>query len=796
MKGRAYSNLRMVRLALLTGVPPLLMIATAARGQTAPVDPAVSAGTAAADSGDATRASNGDVVVTARRTRESSQRVPVAIEALTAEDLEKRRVNSREELAQSVSGLYDNSSGAGGDGFGYYVIRGQSASFGGVPATLTYFADVPGLAPAGGSGPLSIDGRPGSFIDLENVQVLKGPQGTLFGRNSTGGAILFVPHRPTQEIEGYLQGEYGNYNDRGFEGAVNVPIIKDVLAIRASGGVEKRDGFAVDVGPINGGRRYQDLDYQTARVGILFTPSANFENYTIARYYRSREAGPAWVLSGANPAAPTYAQLGPLFAAQQARSIREVAYDLYQFSNTNYWQAVNTTSLKIGEHLTLRNIASIGAFEGAYAIDIDTSTLPLLDQAGRWDPYRPRSNIYTEEAQVQGNYLNNMLTFTAGYYTDKATTPRPYYTDFAFYPFVPPAFGDVPPNTIPGYTSVSGRPLVASSATRATTHAFYGQATLDLGVLTSALKGLKLTAGRRGTSEHIRSNSNFIVSTILNSPSNTDYYNSYPSYTYGIDWQVSESTLLYFSLRDAFKTGGVNTQVAATDPLATYRPEKLVSYEAGVKTTIGFGGQTRLRLAVDGFIGDFQDIQVTYVNQASCLVACIANAARGRIDGIEADGQLKLTRNLDFFGSGTWLNARYTDVAAGAVSFLAGTTFPNVPKLRFAIGGDYRLPFIDPHEGDITFTAAYTHQSSVSGVVQSSVNYGGQISSGYELTNLNLTWDKVLGYKPLSLSGYVRNLFDVQYVKGQGDGAYTGAGFIYRQYGEPRTYGLTARYQF
>jgi iron complex outermembrane recepter protein len=172
-----------------------------------------------------------DIVVTARRTEERLQDVPVAIAAFGAEALQERRIESEIDLQIATPGLTVRQTGSS-DQLNF-AIRGQSIdSFSNsAPAVVAYFNDVP----AGG-------GTSTAFFDLSSIQVLKGPQGTLFGRNATGGAVLYSTALPTHKFEGYAKAGYGNYDNVQLEGAVNLPI-GEALALRFSGLHRKRDGF-------------------------------------------------------------------------------------------------------------------------------------------------------------------------------------------------------------------------------------------------------------------------------------------------------------------------------------------------------------------------------------------------------------------------------------------------------------------------------------------------------------------------------------------------------------------------
>ena len=183
-----------------------------------------------------------EIIVTARRREEKLQTVPVAVTAFTPADIQNKAIESSSDLQHYVPSLMSSQQSRDEQVF-YLRGQGPNGGSGGSPGVIAYFSEVP----FAGSGP-------GVYFDLGNLQVLRGPQGTLFGQNTTGGAVLFEPMHPTNNFEGYVQMTLGNYNREGVEAAVNIPIVDDKLLVRVAGSKETRDGFTNDIGT------HQDLD--------------------------------------------------------------------------------------------------------------------------------------------------------------------------------------------------------------------------------------------------------------------------------------------------------------------------------------------------------------------------------------------------------------------------------------------------------------------------------------------------------------------------------------------------------
>ena len=233
-----------------------------------------------------------DIVVTARRREEGLQSVPVAITALSGDTLAERGIISTEALRQAAPALniYQNNRQDAGfyiRGQGPGIIGGGARNF---TSVATYFAEVP----------TTIAGS-GVFYDLANVQVLKGPQGTLFGRNTTGGAVLFEPNRPTFDLSGSVKGTLGNYDFHEVEGVLNLPIIDDRIALRLAGSYSRRDGFTRS---INTGQKADSRNHDAFRVSLLVKPADGIENVTIVDYNLRDNTGSGFILRDVNPGAP------------------------------------------------------------------------------------------------------------------------------------------------------------------------------------------------------------------------------------------------------------------------------------------------------------------------------------------------------------------------------------------------------------------------------------------------------------------------------------------------------------
>jgi iron complex outermembrane recepter protein len=721
-----------------------------------------------------------DVVVTARRREENLQSVPIAVTAFSPAAIQTKGITDRTSLADNTPSLFTINGGYPRE-FAFFALRGQGPAFGSTPGVVNYFAEVPNS--------INIDGRVGSYYDLANVQVLAGPQGTLFGKNATGGNILFEPAKPTNDFGGYVRAEYGNYNDRRAEGAINLPIVNDTVLLRVAGEIGRRDGYTIDVGPNFPGKDYDNLHYESVRASLTLRPTSGIELYTVARYYNSDTNGGGTVIGAFNPAAgydasalglgflpvvAFYPGMATAVAEQQALGPRKVAYDLDQFSKTQYWQIINQASVALTDKIKLRNIISYSEFRNRYAYDYDATIYPLAGQSSTtFDTNAP--NYFTEELQLQGTGLGDAVDFSAGGYLDRQSWHQPSGIE-AFYQF--------PVGTL----------LPPASATQIQTNrseAIFGQATVDLGKLTPSLTGLSLTGGLRYTWEH-----SFVSQTIAGSTVGGAADSRYPSYTATLDYNMSQGVHAYITARDAYKSGGVNGAVPAREDFHTFPPEKLSDIELGLKSQFSVDG-VEVRANIAAYRGIYQNIQRTTVESVDTsagplLLNVTRSAAKGKIQGIEFNGAIVPARGLTLNASYSYIDAKYTQVTdASAGAILAGSPFPFTPKHKVSVGGEYETAV--GAAGTLSFSINYVYQTKVS-TAQTNASFYRYLPA-YGLLNAGITLHDV-GGTPLDIGVFATNLTNVAKPVGVLDGYNTSIGVVGLTYTEPRMFGVRLGYRF
>lgn len=761
---------------IILGSAALASVTASAWGQE--TTPSASAQAASAD----------EIIVTARRTSESQQRVPIAITTFNQQSLERNQVHSLADLQQFVPSA--TVTGYNGANQEWFTLRGQGQTgletgggVGGGPAVVGYLSEVP-VAIAG----------PGLYYDLASVQVLKGPQGTLFGRNTTGGAILFEPVQPGADFGGYMAATVGDYGRRDVSGALNLPV-SDVLSFRIAGQVGRRDGYTHDVVQ---NVDYDNRDFNAFRVGALFKPSPSFENYLLANYVDYSSNGEGNVLTQANPSNPSLvAELN----AQRARGIRETAHGVTgTYDDGKFLTLINRTSIRLDDNLTLRNIVSWSHRQTRRRADEDATPLILLDSTGPLPgTWHKNQEDWTEELQLQGHAGD--LSWQAGVFHEDSSNPEN--TSFS-QQFAPTVFISTY-HIDEGYTSTG----------------VYAQGTL---ALDQVLSGLKFTLGYRHTWDKVSFGDAFTLSTSP-SPMPGDFclseptsFPTYPSpaclvsdsakhdgdsYTLGFDWQVSPTTLLYVSARQGYKSGGFNiiaTQLGATgSAFYRYDPETVRDIEFGLKTDWRMGdawGRTNVAI----YDSRYDDAQVL-TNAAlalpgggSSVQGVTANAARATIWGVEIENTLRPNDYVELNLTYSYLDASYDRYITPLGNDLTDTPFANAPKNKVAAGARFRLP-IDSAAGEIWFGGAYTFQDEMYvGIGDNGPGSPGNTQPSYSLVNLRADWYGVMGSK-FDLAAFVTNATDEEYQVTALD-LYNALGFTSAVYGEPRMYGVTLRYEF
>jgi iron complex outermembrane receptor protein len=717
-----------------------------------------------------------EITVTARRREENVQTVPIAVSVVSQQNLRDNNIQTVTDLQYVVPSL---SAATNAPNEVRLNLRGQGVSGNsGQAGVVMFFNEVPIPNFAGGVGGGVTPAGPGLFFDLENVQVLKGPQGTLFGKNSVGGDILLQTARPTNEFGGHIQASYGNYNDRELDGVVNLPLVSDVLLARVAFNGQLRDGYTHVLGEpsfpngIDGDNR----NSWSVRATITFRPTDGVQNDTIFTDSKFLCRCTYGVLVAAFPNSPP--SFPALLAQQQALGIRTaLPVSVDNRADGSTLAVSNITRIELADNLTLKNIFGYFDLKQALAADQDTTAVPWFDFYKF--PLNQELHQYTDELQLTGKSLADRLNWIVGvFYLDQPT---------------------------PGVYEVGNDQIFNSTGfsldrTGTISRAAYAQGTYDL---SAWIPQVKFTAGVRYTNDQ----------TFDSSRNGTGYCTGFPNdcgissqvdsqarshaitWTVGLDYQVATDTLLYVKSDRGYRPGGYNKrQVGTGAPLPGFGPEYVTEEEFGVKSDWKVAN-VPIRTNADIWYQDYTNIQVQELIAGS-VNTLTQNAGAARLWGAELEAFAQLTEDLQVGVSYDHVHLNYTNfnpgVDAGTIDRLRVTTTFNNPPNKYGVNARYHLPL--PKEvGNVSVKAIWNWQAS-SGDTSVPGGYG--MIKAFGLLNMTADWNAIYG-GPIDVSLFASNLLNKDYVT-QAVPYYEPPTFGYggEIFGEPRMYGIRVRYNF
>ncbi len=789
---------------------------------------------------DATGEEDEAIVVTARRVEERLQDVPISITVYNQDQITKRNIFNAADLGAYTPSLSSNSQY--GPEKSSFVIRSFVQDFGTAPSVGVYFADV--VAPqAAGSTPGGNGAGIGNMFDLQNVQVLKGPQGTLFGRNTTGGAIILVPQKPTDRLEGYVEGSAGSYDMWRAQGVLNVPF-SDNFKVRLGVDHMKRDGYLKNhsgVGPDD----FADVDYTSLRLGVTINFSPDVENYTVATWTDSHTNGSIRRMQACmsqSQVRSTQQGIGLFYGCGQIARQNARSDGFWDVENAHpdpelhvrQWQVINTTTWKATDNLTVKNIASFGQFQETLhqAFGGDNFLNPLNPAATRpdlmyvWFDTRPgqhgaSESTFTEELQFQGNSVDGRLKWQAGGYMEIS---NPWGTSGTTSPIFL--------NCVDQYAlQCAGQGNIRATADKFwfRSYALYAQGTYSL------TDKLSLTAGMRYTWDSTRQTNSTLAITFpspfvpqftcantarLAKPDGTpivtgafDYApcllefkakSSKPTWLIDLEYKPSEDMMVYAKWARGYRKGGV----AILNPyFETWEPEKVDLYEVGLKAS--FSGAVRGYFNIAAYYNDFRNQQIQGALQTANPArfvggSAVLNAGKSRIWGIEADASLMPFQGMRIDAGYAYLNTRLVQLSIPAVPVAAqgliaavlpsatvGTDLAYSPRHRLTLSANYTLP-LDEKVGRISFGGTFTYTSSQVATTATAPQF--IPLSSRSLLNLNASWENMLG-QPIDLSFFMTNVANKKYILSVSQ-TWNSLGFESVVPNEPRMWGFRLKYRF
>ncbi|WP_336961715.1 TonB-dependent receptor [Sphingobium aquiterrae] len=684
----------------LTACTAAAALATAfsvsAQAQTAQAAPA------AADAGT-------DIVVTALRRDTTLQTTPMAITALTGETLTNAGVTNIADYAKFVPSLriQDN-----GPGQRRVSLRGVQAS--GEATVGVYYDDTPVTGSVGVSSDAA--GRTADFtlFDVSRIEVLRGPQGTLYGSSSMGGAIRVILNKPTQDYEGTVEGQMMSTKGGGFgyfvNGMVNVPLVKDLLAVRAV--LYRRDSNGYVDNSFLNRKNVNDYTATGGRLMARLTPSSNLTIDASASFENTDAVSASW-----NPEVGDYktaaqvmlpytdkSQIYNLTAKWDIGGVNLTSITSYQHRKSAY---AADDSYYIGSYRTAARCAAYvnGSSTSACSDSQLTSYYNYIDGLSPAAIYYPGSTKdFTQEVRLSSDGTQMIDWTIGGFYQNRKNdvTSSDARAD------------DVTGEIITPVQLFYRREIFD----KLEQFAVFGEGTFH------ATPKLSLTAGIRYF-DYNKTVQGFtdIAWTLIGAParplSTVDSSENGTLLKFNAAWQATSDMMFYATASQGFRPGGANQVIGLSADLTPYQADRLWNYEAGAKLSLL---DRKLTLNLAGYQIDWKNMQVSG-RTTNGAFSFLSNAGAARVRGVEAEAFLRPVKGLQLTLSGNYIDAKLTEdqvndavVAAGR----AGDRIPYIPHLSGAFGAEYTVPV----SGTVDFFA------------RADVNYAGSSYSEFRPTNV------------------------------------------------------------
>jgi iron complex outermembrane receptor protein len=738
----------------------------------------------------------GDIVVTAQKRSENVQDVPIAISALGSQFLESRGIDSIDKLGAVAPNVKIERAPASKT-ISQISIRGSvtiNPAITWEPAVGLYLDGVY-IAKAQGS---IFD-----VADLERVELLRGPQGTLYGRNALAGAVNLVTRKPSGEAGGSIDLTYGSFNDRRVRGVLDLPKFGP-FSVKVAGQYRKRDGL-IDLVPNSpsGADRADSIDSGSFMVQLRAELSdAISADYTYD-YSKASQDPPFSQLLRVNrngdprdifdPASPGYAFGGaffPLNLYTNPNRVETAAINAPAYERSRSYGHALTLTADLGA-ATLKSITAYRDLAWADGLDLDGSPLPVAFTQRITDYH-----AFSQELQLTGELGDGRLNYVLGafYFDEKAETlnPQTY-------------FG-------------GGVDLQSDYGSNTKALALYAQ--LDY-KLTDAVKvslGGRYTHEKKDVRRFFRVNFDagsgiFSPLVVANLPygaiPEAKYNNFSPAAT--LAWEASDNINVYARFARGFKSGGFNGETnvfaaptagcpsGATELCNPYRPEKVDSYELGIKTKLADG---RVIFNFAAFRDEHKDMQLSVFTATTGAASIIRNAAGARIQGLEFETVLRPVDGLTINGSLAILNPKYKSFIDGGVDVSNNRAFPHAPKTTASVGFDWAVLSGDWGKlnlyGDLNYVSKYyTFPYALVTPTRSDQNANSSQSKGRTIVNLRASLaDIPLGGVKAEISGFVRNLTKEADPSNFIDFGPGFGGILLGYFPEPRTFGVTVGVKF
>jgi len=748
------------------------------------------------------------IIVTAQFREQRLQDTPLAITAVNSDMLNARsQTNISEVTAQAPNvslkpqgAAYGPSLAASIRGVGQYDFNPALEPGVGLYVDDVYYATLTGAI--------------FDLLDLDRVEILRGPQGTLAGKNSIGGAVKLYSQKPKGDGSGSISAAYGSRNRLDLRASADFGLTDD-FAVRVAGVAKKQGGYVdrLDFGCVNppgsalnpedGGVQPMStganclvahdgqVDYQAGRVQLRYNPGDRLDINIIADYSHDERTNAAGVLlyadndglnlRGDADAVPydsrfvcgKYCNYASYYSP--ADTFNGGGVTDYPLSRTqgdgrtklDNWGVSGQVDFDLTDNLQLQSITSYRDYTLSFTNDDDYSPLALQNGSGKLSYWG-----FTQEVRLNGAMLDDTLNWTlGGFYLDQRST---YFTTQDIrYAAIPLQF-------------------IGNDPVNADTKAVFANASWEF------IPDLTANVGVRYTKDHkdytfYRTNLDGSYNPFQSALDGQvgEFNGDRVDYRFNLQYRWSDALMTYAQVSTGYKGGGINPRPFNPDQVQPFGPEKLTAYEVGFKSDLL---DHIVRLNGAAFYSDYKDIQLTlnscpeFGGPGPCALP--ANAGDAHIKGFELEANVDPGNGLLIDGSMSYLDFDYQSINPNVGGVTLGMVAPYTPTWKWAAGIQYRFD-LGGGAGSLTPRADASYQS---GIYTNAVNAETNRIDGYTLANARLTWRNEDDDLEVALE--VTNLFDKYYLLTSFDLTSAGAGYVSGQPGRPREWAVSLKKTF
>lgn len=690
-----------------------------------------------------------EVVVVARKRAEEPLEVPISMTIINSIKIEQQTATALKDIVGDIPNASLDVTGNSLASWGMRGIISQTRNPGQESGLGVYVDRVYLGRPAGFNVPLN---------DIAQVEVLKGPQGSLFGRNTIAGAITITTRRPGEEMEGYLQGSFGNLSRRDLQAGISGPLVENVLAAKINVFSFQRDGYIENI--FNGSDLQSD-ERVGGRASVYWTPTDEFELVFSADYLEQDNS-----LMAGQTLEPQLNNFVPDWYQAEDDKVNQndPGYDRIKAGGISI-----AADWRFDEDMTLSSITSFRSTDFETLVDDDSGPITLT-----WSNFNDDSDTFTQEFLFSGSVPETLDYVIGLYYLDLDVTSDRQTPLFNPYP-------------------INEAAITSNTTVDTNSWAIFGS--VDF-VLTETLN---LAVGLRYTDE--KKSSDFIQTENggLGFPNvifDSTIEDNAVSGDISLAWSAGEFTNIYGSVRKGFKSGGFQTDIInfSSEELFAFDPEQALSYELGLK---GVYLDNRLSLDVAAFHTDYKDMQV---GQLVGLGFTTTNAAKSKINGLEVQLNYWPVDRLRFgIGLGL-LDHEYTkfENCAGLGTSCKGNKLQYAPDSTWSADGSYTWLVSNGAEIELYLAANYRDSYFLTPVndPQLEIDQRTLVDArlAYRTPSGNTTlalWARNLGDKSWDLTRWQYPVTPLAFA--QFDPSITG---LQRTPAEPRTYGVEVIFRF